>query len=107
MSLASQLHDLSVRSASMRAELYPTDVKIISTGVVITVPMTAVRSGRQLVEGGFELDHDAIMRIPTALAITPTLGMEFLRLKDSQKLKVAEVKSPGSGGEWVLGLKQL
>lgn len=100
-----QMRNFAERNAAMRDKLFGSVCQL--DGKEIRAAVTAVTDRKQLEEGGFEYEHDAIARIDARhVAFTPKLGMSFVTAR-GQALVVREVREPGVSAEWRLGLEQV
>jgi hypothetical protein len=113
--LAAQVSAFAAQIVAASTTAFP--VVVTFRGETITVKSTAVKRTRQIEAGGFEIEHDATVRIPVATvaaltggdATPPRLG-ELLTVVSSQSipvgtvLRIDSVALPSTWPEFTLGV---
>lgn len=106
-----QVTSLAAKSAVQRTLWFGATVSYVVAATSVSTDVQAVIATvvgqRELVDGGFELEHSALARIRTALVATATLGDRIVDASLGRSYRVAEVRRHKINPEWVLGLKQL
>lgn len=93
---------LAARAAAQRAEVFGRPAVYAGTPIVIV--LTAVVSRKQLLDGGFEAEHDALGRVARN-GVTYTVGSKLTY--NGTEYRIDEVRTHPVNPEIVLGLKQL
>lgn len=101
-----ELDRFSRRAASQRTSLFSTRATY-NGGEPFNLSLTGVRSTKMLVEGGFEMTHDAIARVERWPGISFSLGKKITIFHTGKEYRIDEILDHPLNPEWRLGLKQL
>lgn len=100
-----QVSALAAKAVAQRRTWFPSSVTI--GGTAATVVLATVVTERELVDGGFHLVHQAVMRLATAAGITPSLGQTVVWAAGSKSWRIAEIRPHPVNPEYLIGLEQL
>jgi hypothetical protein len=101
----SQVSSLAAKAVAQRRAWFPSTVTIGGTSA--TVVLATVVTERELIEGGFQLVHQAVMRLATSAGITPALRDVVVWAAGGKSWRIAEIRPHPVNPEYLIGLEQL
>lgn len=104
MSMRTQFRNLLQQGAALRQDVFGGGVCVYEGSEVEGAYWSAVRGAKKLEDGGFQLDHDSILRWPKS-GPKPELN-RIVTLEDAN-YRISEIRDGLYEYEWIMGLRSI
>lgn len=101
-----ELDRFNRQAASNRNELFGT-LAAYDGGTAFRIAISGFRSGKQLEDGGFQFEHDAVGRAERWPGLFFELGKKIFVPHTGKTYRIDEIVDHPINPEWRLGLKEL